>query len=585
MAAPRRDTRGIVDAGELFARVRFRRREPAPALRPYLEHYWLIDWDLPEPYASHVVPHPSVNVVFQRHGDGRPPFGEVAGIGLGLFTQKLEGRGRVCGVQFRPGGFRPFAPGRPVADWTGRRLTLEEVFGPPADRTGADTDAGAGTGAGVGTGTGARAGDAVAAVLGPEDEDDEDARVAALDAYLLALGPRPDPQADLAMALVDRIRTDRAIRRVGDFARAEGLSVRVLQRLFAAYVGVGPKWIILRYRIHEALEHAETSRTVDWAALAADLGYADQAHLVRDFTATVGVPPTAYAQARSRRGNRPDRADRPGPADPPDRPLRDRADPAGTGRSALEDVRVARVQGEDALPVVARVPVQGGARAPHRVALHRHLGGLAPQAHRHVDAPPRNAVRGERARTAQDGPPARAHAVVGQPLPVRERLRPAQPQGRAGQGVRSVVARHHPDPHPPVPHHHGTVVRDVGLRPGGAGPAGGRGRDGGGGRARAQHQGGRQDRRHPYARLPEPPAPHRPPHRAHSPLPSRSSVPSSAHGARRPLTRPCTRTRARTRTSLHVRIPHVAHTSGSARRPRTHRMYPTCRARQAPSIR
>ncbi|MFJ9752413.1 hypothetical protein ACIRVM_42525, partial [Streptomyces chartreusis] len=35
---------------------------------------------------------------------------------------------------------------------------------------------------------------------------------------------------------------------------------------------------------------------VDWATLAADLGYADQAHLVRDFTATVGVPPTAYAQ-------------------------------------------------------------------------------------------------------------------------------------------------------------------------------------------------------------------------------------------------------------------------------------------------
>ncbi|MFD7951858.1 DUF6597 domain-containing transcriptional factor, partial [Micrococcus luteus] len=107
MAAPRRDTRGIVDAAELFARVRFRRREPAEPLRPYLEHYWLIDWDLPEPYASHVVPHPSVNVVFQRYA-GRSPvdFGEVAGIGLDLFTQKLEGRGRVCGIQFRPGGFR-----------------------------------------------------------------------------------------------------------------------------------------------------------------------------------------------------------------------------------------------------------------------------------------------------------------------------------------------------------------------------------------------------------------------------------------------------------------------------------------------
>jgi AraC-like DNA-binding protein len=102
------------------------------------------------------------------------------------------------------------------------------------------------------------------------------------------------------MALVTRIRADRTIRRVSDFARSEGVSVRVLQRLFSAYVGVGPKWVVLRYRIHEALQRAETDRAVDWAALAADLGYADQAHLVRDFTATVGVPPRAYAQALSR---------------------------------------------------------------------------------------------------------------------------------------------------------------------------------------------------------------------------------------------------------------------------------------------
>ncbi|MGW0845057.1 AraC family transcriptional regulator [Streptomyces sp. NPDC002787] len=267
MAAPRRDTRGIVDAPELFARVRFRRREPAEPLRPFLEHYWLIDWDLPEPYVSQVVPHPSVNVVFQRF-EGQEPFAEVSGIGLGLFTQKLEGRGRVCGIQFRPGGFRPFTPGTPATAWTGRRVRQSEVF-PGTDPT---------------------------AILAP---DDEDSRVAALDAFLTGLGPRPDPQADLAMALVDRIRTDRTIRRVTDFARAEGLSVRLLQRLFSAYVGVGPKWVILRYRIHEALERAETDRTTDWAALAADLGYADQAHLVRDFTATVGVPPTAYAEAVS----------------------------------------------------------------------------------------------------------------------------------------------------------------------------------------------------------------------------------------------------------------------------------------------
>ena len=40
---------------------------------------------------------------------------------------------------------------------------------------------------------------------------------------------------------------------------------------------------------------AAAGAALDSAALAADLGYADQAHLTRDFTATLGVPPSRYA--------------------------------------------------------------------------------------------------------------------------------------------------------------------------------------------------------------------------------------------------------------------------------------------------
>ncbi|MEV0034538.1 helix-turn-helix domain-containing protein [Streptomyces sp. NPDC050804] len=342
MAGPRRDTRGIVDAPELFTRVRFRRREPAPALRPYLEHYWLIDWDLPQPYVSHVVPHPSVNVVFQRfgHGPDSPPFAEVSGIGLELFTQRLEGRGRVCGVQFRPGGFRPFAPRWPVSEWTGRRVPLGEVM--PTTDADIETVLGPAEAEESEKEIGEESGEETAEKAKQEARQ-ENARVAALDTYLLGVGPRPDPGADHAMALADRIRTDRTIRRVAQLAEAEGVSTRSLQRLFATYVGVGPKWVILRYRIHEALERAESDagtvtgegpeadaaprtgsssgslsspdpdpgsgsnsgsasapdsgRQVDWAELASELGYSDQAHLVRDFTATVGVPPTAYSRS------------------------------------------------------------------------------------------------------------------------------------------------------------------------------------------------------------------------------------------------------------------------------------------------
>ncbi|MFJ8887926.1 DUF6597 domain-containing transcriptional factor [Streptomyces sp. NPDC102402] len=277
MAGPGRDTRGIVDAPDLFTHVRFRLRDPAPALRPHLEHYWLIDWDLSEPYTSHVVPHPSVHLVFQRtESDSeteRADSAEVYGVVRGLFSRRLEGSGRVCGVKFRPGAFRPFAPGRPVSEWTGRRVRADEalaapVHGPPASA-------------------------AARAVLGPADED---ARVAALDAYLLPLLPPPDAGAELATELAELVRTDRSLLRVDALARAGGMSVRSLQRLFSTYVGVGPKWVILRHRIHEALQRAGADPEPDWARLAADLGYSDQAHLVRDFTATVGVPPAAFTQ-------------------------------------------------------------------------------------------------------------------------------------------------------------------------------------------------------------------------------------------------------------------------------------------------
>ncbi|MFJ6150095.1 DUF6597 domain-containing transcriptional factor [Micromonospora profundi] len=264
---PRDDSRGILDPARLLREVRFRRHLPAEPLRQWVEHYWLIDWALSAPFEQRVVPHPAVNVVFQRDdsgGDGRvPEVGEVAGVGLDLFRITLTGTGRVCGVQFRPGGFRPFWR-RSIAELTGRRLPL------PAGRLRRpDLDVCAGT-----------------------DND----RHRALDAALTAWAPEPDPAAEEAIALAEAIRTDRTVLRVDEFAARHDLPVRRLQRLFTEYVGVGPKWVIRRYRLQEAVEQA-AGGPLNWADLAVDLGYSDQAHLVRDFTAVAGVSPAAYARS------------------------------------------------------------------------------------------------------------------------------------------------------------------------------------------------------------------------------------------------------------------------------------------------
>ncbi|MET7965737.1 AraC family transcriptional regulator [Micromonospora sp. NPDC005305] len=274
---PRQDNRGILDPGRLRRRVHFRRRLPAPALRPWVEHYWLVDWELTDPFDQRIVPHPAVNVVFQARA-GEAEHGEIAGVDTGLFTITLHGAGRVTGVQFRPGGFRPFWR-RPVSELTGRRLPLPA--GPPP------------------------AGTAPAApfAAGPVCPGTDTQRCRRLDDLLTAWQPAPDPLTAEATALVEEIRADRAVLRVDDFARRHAISTRRLQRLFLDHVGVGPKWVIRRYRLQEAIEQAAAG-PLDWSRVAADLGYADQAHLVREFTAVAGVSPAAYARslAASRRG-------------------------------------------------------------------------------------------------------------------------------------------------------------------------------------------------------------------------------------------------------------------------------------------
>lgn len=63
--------------------------------------------------------------------------------------------------------------------------------------------------------------------------------------------------------------------------------------MFRTYVGAGPKWVIMRYRLQEAVSELDEGKR-DWARLAADLGYFDQAHFVRDFKALLGKTPTEY---------------------------------------------------------------------------------------------------------------------------------------------------------------------------------------------------------------------------------------------------------------------------------------------------
>ena len=106
-----------------------------------------------------------------------------------------------------------------------------------------------------------------------------------------------DPQAEFAGQLTDLIAADSSLTKVSAFAKRAGTSVRSLERLFDRYVGVSPKWVIRRYRLHEVLERLHSDQVFSFSQLAAELAYADQAHLIRDFLQLTGYSPVRYQKS------------------------------------------------------------------------------------------------------------------------------------------------------------------------------------------------------------------------------------------------------------------------------------------------
>ncbi|WBB63933.1 helix-turn-helix domain-containing protein [Streptomyces sp. WMMC500] len=258
------DVRGVLHPGEHARLAALDRRAPGPAVAPFVDGYWHVRWHLPDAdtYDTKVLTHPNLHLVFEE------PEPLVYGVQRDLFVRRLTGAGQVLGVRFRPGGFRPLARG-PVAELADRRVPAAELFGPGvAEVSRAVLRAGA-----------------VAEMCALAED------------FLRPLLPAaPEPAAEEAAAVVARIAAEPGLLRVTEVAAAAGMSVRRLQRLFAEYVGASPKWVLRRARLQEAAARADAGTPPDLAALAADLGYADQAHLTRDFTATVGAPPTRYAE-------------------------------------------------------------------------------------------------------------------------------------------------------------------------------------------------------------------------------------------------------------------------------------------------
>jgi AraC-like DNA-binding protein len=88
--------------------------------------------------------------------------------------------------------------------------------------------------------------------------------------------------------------------RMDDLSRHAGLSTRQLRRLFVAETGLTPKYLCRVLRFRRALQRMPPLSQPDFAALALDAGYYDQAHFINEFRQFSGHTPAAWQVHRGR---------------------------------------------------------------------------------------------------------------------------------------------------------------------------------------------------------------------------------------------------------------------------------------------
>ncbi|MEH3134133.1 MAG: AraC family transcriptional regulator [Mycolicibacterium neoaurum] len=244
-------------------------RPAAPGdLEGLVRRFWFPVWQVPagETFTQQVLQYP---VCLMAITDA---YARFYGPASGLAGTPLTGDGWAAGVMFEPAA-GALITGGAVSKWTDTHVELADLLGAAGDAL-------------VGR---------IRSIM-TVDPAVPQAQSAAADCYaeFLRRYLPVDEQGRTVNDIVAHIEDNPDVSRVADVCAQFGITERSLQRLTRRRIGLSPKWLVRRRRIQDASWRLRTGATTV-AAVAAELGYADEAHLSRDFRRVTGQTPGAFA--------------------------------------------------------------------------------------------------------------------------------------------------------------------------------------------------------------------------------------------------------------------------------------------------
>ncbi len=238
----------------------FHRIPPDEKASELVAWFWVPEWDLEPGRVSrqHVVAFPALNLVVQEEGV------ELVGASTVATHRDLRGHGWAVGALLRPAAAA--ALGHDPAALRDRARVFDA---PDLHR-------------------------AVSQAMESGEDGRRERAAQVFSAWLRRRVGEAGPVALQANRMADLLMTDETVVRAEDAAARLSVSLRTLQRLAHRHVGLPPAAMIRRRRLQEAAQRVREHPEVDLSGIAAELGYADHAHLTNDFRTVLGITPRAY---------------------------------------------------------------------------------------------------------------------------------------------------------------------------------------------------------------------------------------------------------------------------------------------------
>lgn len=241
---------------------------PTPALRPFVSHYWIVRWNIPEGTVyrpTEVLAGPVVNIFFMQDE------AFVYGLTTETFDYEAKAQGVMAGVTFTYGGFYPFW-GKSMAELPTGKMPLNSIF--PDFTTQFSNE------------------------LMAMGDDEEIAQ--RIETVLVRTATKQSPYLKTLHSIIEAINSNSTLRSPKEVSKHFRIPERTLQLMFQREVGVSLKWVTMRARLLEAATTAANETKPDWAAIAADLGYSSQGHFIADFKRATGQTPTSFHKSLTR---------------------------------------------------------------------------------------------------------------------------------------------------------------------------------------------------------------------------------------------------------------------------------------------